>query len=280
MLHTHCFLPWLLLLTRPICTHAWSRPMWYQVGLDLQPWGCQPRSLEGCESSLGCPGYWTGLGTNRIYPVAGVTVTTTMMLMLSRALMQRRRSQASKSEVSRAPSPLPPTSVPTHVSCRPPHPSLPPQGPYVCPQPTVPGHFLWVVPYRILPLATFRAGGYLSRLPPVISLALTQPAWAPRPHEATSGCSLILHHPKPPLPSTPPSLPCVLTPASWSCPQHPQLASHPCTTWKRQRPISDRALLLGVLHMLDALLLHIECYLQRLATQQRSQIKGTPAQTG
>lgn len=119
MLHTQCFLPWLLLLTRPICTHAWSRPMWYQVGLDLQPWGCQPRSREGCESSLGCPGYWTGLGTNRIYPVAGVTVTTTMMLMLSRALMQRRRSQASKSEVSRAPSPLPPTSVPTHVSCRP-----------------------------------------------------------------------------------------------------------------------------------------------------------------
>ncbi|XP_040102952.1 transmembrane protein 89 [Oryx dammah] len=159
MLHIQSFLPWLLLLTRPICTHAWSRPVWYQVGLDLQPWGCQPSSLEGCESSLGCPGYWTGLGMNRIYPVAGVTVTTTMMLMLSRALMQRRRSQASKSE-------------------------------------------------------------------------------------------------------------------------HPQLASHPCATWKRRRPISDRALLLGVLHMLDALLLHIECYLQRLATQQRSQIKGTPAQTG
>ena len=96
----------------------------------------------------------------------------------------------------------------------------------------------------------------------------------------TTWGSLILHHPKPPLPSTPLSLPCVLTPASWSCPQHPQLASHPCATWKRQRPISDRALLLGVLHMLDALLLHIECYLQRLATQQRSQIKGTPAQTG
>ncbi|XP_010850204.1 PREDICTED: transmembrane protein 89 [Bison bison bison] len=159
MLHIQSFLPWLLLLTMPMCTHAWSRPMWYQVGLDLQPWGCQPSSLEGCESSLGCPGYWMGLGTNRIYPVAGVTVTTTMMLMLSRALMQRRRSQASKSE-------------------------------------------------------------------------------------------------------------------------HPQLAAHPCTTWKRRGPISDRALLLGVLHMLDSLLLHIECHLQRLAAQQRSQIKGTPAQTG
>lgn len=189
MLHIQSFLPWLLLLTMPMCTHAWSRPMWYQVGLDLQPWGCQPSSLEGCESSLGCPGYWMGLGTNRIYPVAGVTVTTTMMLMLSRALMQRRRSQASKSEVSQAPSPPPFSSVlpiPPLMSPAAPPSSLPPQGPYVCPQPTVPGHFLWVVPYPILPLAISHGGGYLSRLPPVISLALTQPAWGPRPHEATS----------------------------------------------------------------------------------------------
>uniref|UniRef100_A0A8C6FXQ8 Transmembrane protein 89 n=1 Tax=Moschus moschiferus TaxID=68415 RepID=A0A8C6FXQ8_MOSMO len=159
MLHTLSFLPWLLLLMTPVCTHAWSRPMWYRVGLDLHPWGCQPSSLEGCESSMGCPGYWMGLGTNRIYPMAGVTVTTAMMLMLSRAVMQRRRSQASKSE-------------------------------------------------------------------------------------------------------------------------HPQPTSHTCAAWKRRGPISDRALLLGVLHMLDALLLHIECHLQHLATQQRTQIKETSTQTG
>lgn len=102
MLHAQSFLPWLLLLAMPVRTHTWSRPLWYQVGLDLQPWGCQPNSLEGCRGSLGCPGHWMGLGVNRIYPVAGVTVATTMMLMLSRAVMQRRRSQATKSEVSMA----------------------------------------------------------------------------------------------------------------------------------------------------------------------------------
>ncbi|TEA23990.1 transmembrane protein 89 [Globicephala melas] len=159
MLHAQSFLPWLLLLAMPVRTHTWSRPVWYQVGLDLQPWGCQPNSLEGCKGSLGCPGHWMGLGVNRIYPVAGVTVATTMMLMLSRAVMQRRRSQATKSE-------------------------------------------------------------------------------------------------------------------------HPQVTASPCAPWKRRAPISDRALLRGVLHMLDALLVHIEGHLQRLATQQRTQIKGTPAQSG
>ncbi|XP_057560360.1 transmembrane protein 89 [Hippopotamus amphibius kiboko] len=147
MLRARSFLPWLLLLAMPVCTYAWARPLWYQVGLDLQPWGCQPNSPEGCEGSLGCPGHWMGLGVNRIYPVAGVTVTTTMMLMLSRAVMQRRRSQATKSE-------------------------------------------------------------------------------------------------------------------------HPQVIANPCARWKRRAPISDRALLLGVLHMLDALLVHIGGHLQRLAIQQ------------
>ena len=83
MLHIQSFLPWLLLLTMPICTHAWSRPMWYQVGLDLQPWGCQPSSLEGCESSLGCPGYWMGLGTNTVFPKWNkVTVERVLVLEL------------------------------------------------------------------------------------------------------------------------------------------------------------------------------------------------------
>ncbi|XP_006196583.1 transmembrane protein 89 [Vicugna pacos] len=155
MVQAQSFLLWLLLLVMPVHTHAWSRPLWYQVGLDLQPWGCQPNSLEGCEGSLGCPGYWMGLGVNRIYPVAGVTVTTAMMLMLSRVVMQWRRSQATKSE-------------------------------------------------------------------------------------------------------------------------HPQVTADTCVPWKRRGPVSDRALLLGVLHMLDALLVHIEGHLQHLATKQRTQIKGTP----
>nr|XP_035935530.1 transmembrane protein 89 [Halichoerus grypus] len=147
------------LLALPAPSHAWSRPLWYQVGLDLQPWGCQPNSLEGCGGSLGCPGHWMGLGMNRIYPVAGVTITTTMMLMMGRAVLQRRRSQASK-------------------------------------------------------------------------------------------------------------------------PEHPQMTTNLPGPWKQRTPISDRALLLGVLHMLDSLLLHIEGHLQRISTQQKSQIKGTPAQSG
>lgn len=98
-----CFLLLLLLLAMSAPSHAWSRPLWYQVGLDLQPWGCQPNSLEGCGASLGCSSHWTGLGMNPLYPVAGVTLTTTMMLVLSRKVLQRRRSQGGKSEVSAAP---------------------------------------------------------------------------------------------------------------------------------------------------------------------------------
>uniref|UniRef100_A0A8D2D6N3 Transmembrane protein 89 n=1 Tax=Sciurus vulgaris TaxID=55149 RepID=A0A8D2D6N3_SCIVU len=155
MLHSLYFLLSLLLLAIPAPTHAWSRPLWYQVGLDLQPWGCQPNSLDSCRSSLGCPGSWVGLGGNRIYPVAGVTITTTMMLVISRAMLQRWRSQVTKGK-------------------------------------------------------------------------------------------------------------------------HPQVTTGSYGPWKRRTPISDRALLLGVLHMLDALLIHIEGHLQRLATQQRIQIKETP----
>ncbi|XP_045634332.1 transmembrane protein 89 [Ursus americanus] len=159
MLLAPSFLLLLSLMVLPAPSHAWSRPLWYQVGLDLQPWGCQPNSLEGCGGSLGCPGHWMGLGTNRIYPVAGVTITTTMMLMMGRAVLQRRRSQATKSE-------------------------------------------------------------------------------------------------------------------------HPQVTMNPSGPRKRRTPISDRALLLQVLHMLDSLLVHIECHLQRISTQKKTQIKGSPAQSG
>ncbi|XP_037684965.1 transmembrane protein 89 [Choloepus didactylus] len=154
MLQGPSFLPLLLLLAMPALAPAWSRPLWYQVGLDLQPWGCQPDSLEGCKGALGCPNYWVGLGMgDHIYPVAGVTLTTTMMLVISRAMRQRRRSLAKSEQL--------------------------------------------------------------------------------------------------------------------------QMTTDPCRPWKRRAPLSDRTLLLGVLHMLDALLVHIEGHLQRLATQQ--QIKGTPA---
>ncbi|KAM9185659.1 transmembrane protein 89 isoform 1-T1 [Dugong dugon] len=162
MLHALSLLPLLLLLATPTPALAWSRPLWYQVGLDLQPWGCQPNSLEGCGGGLGCPGHWMGLGmSDHIYPVAGVTVTTTMMLVISRVMLQRRRSLAARSE-----------------------------------------------------------------------------------------------------------------------PQHTLMTTDPCGPWKRRAPISDRALLLGVLHMMDALLVHIEGHLQRLATQPHIQIKGSPAQSG
>lgn len=79
---------------------------------------------------------------------------------------------------------------------------------------------------------------------------------------------------------TPPSCPSALTPASWSYPQHPQVTTNPSGPWKRRAPISDRALLRGVLHMLDALLLHIEGHLQRISNQQKTQIKECPTQTG
>ncbi|KAM5234351.1 transmembrane protein 89 [Hipposideros larvatus] len=159
MLYATSFLLLLLPLAMPSPTYAWSRPLWYQVGLDLQPWGCQPNSLEGCRASLGCPGHWMGLGGNRIYPVAGVTLTTTMLLLLSRKMLQWRRSQATKSE-------------------------------------------------------------------------------------------------------------------------HLKVTTGPSGPWKRQTLISDRTLLVGVLHMLDALLVQIEGHLQHLATQQPMQIKGTPTHSG
>lgn len=104
MLYSLLLAPLLSLLVMPVPSHAWSRPLWYQVGLDLQPWGCQPNGLDGCRSSLGCPGYWMALGGSRVYPVAGITITTTMMLVISRMMLQRRRTQVIKDQVSTAPS--------------------------------------------------------------------------------------------------------------------------------------------------------------------------------
>ncbi|KAM8759416.1 transmembrane protein 89 [Rhynchonycteris naso] len=149
----------LLVLARSVPAHAWSRPLWYQVGLDLQPWGCQPNSLEGCRTSLGCPGHWMGVEMNPLYPVAGVTLSIPMILMISRKVLQRQRSRGTRSQ---------------------------------------------------LPQGTMDTPG-------------------------------------------------------------------PC---KRRTLISDHALLLTVLHMLDAILLQIQGHLQHLATQQPMPIKGTATQSG
>lgn len=102
MLYSLFLVPSLFLLVMPVPSHAWSRPLWYQVGLDLYPWGCEPNGLDNCRSSLGYSGYWMALRGNRLYPVAGVTVTTTMMLVISRVLLHRRRSQVTKGQVSTA----------------------------------------------------------------------------------------------------------------------------------------------------------------------------------
>ncbi|XP_055985663.1 transmembrane protein 89 [Sorex fumeus] len=155
MLHTHLCLPVLLLLATPTLVSSWSRPPWYQVGLDLQPWGCQPNNADGCEVSLGCPGRWMGLGMNHISSVAWVTLATSVVLVLSRTVWWRHTE--TQSELSK-------------------------------------------------------------------------------------------------------------------------VTMDPNASRKRRVPISDRAILLRVLHMLDALLIHIECHLQHLATERQAQIKVIPAQ--
>lgn len=102
MLYSLFLVPSLFLLVMPVPSHAWSRPLWYQVGLDLYPWGCDPNDLDNCRSSLGYSGYWMALRKSHLYPVAGVTITTTMMLVISRVLLHRRRSQVTKGQVSTA----------------------------------------------------------------------------------------------------------------------------------------------------------------------------------
>lgn len=110
------FLLLLLLLAKSAPAQAWPRPLWYQVGLDLQPWGCQPSSLDGCGVSLGCPGHWMGLGMNPIYSVAGVMLTSAMMLMVGRKVLRRRGPQGAGTEVRarRPPHPTVRTYIHTH----------------------------------------------------------------------------------------------------------------------------------------------------------------------
>ncbi|XP_036189745.1 transmembrane protein 89 [Myotis myotis] len=107
MQYTPAFLLLLLLLAMSAPSQAWSRPLWYQVGLDLQPWGCQPSSLDGCGVSLGCPGQWLGLGMNPIYSVTGVMLTSAMMLMVGRKVLQRRCPQGARSELLQVPAHTP-----------------------------------------------------------------------------------------------------------------------------------------------------------------------------
>lgn len=104
----------LLLLVKSAPTLAWSRPLWYQLKLDLQPWGCEPNSLEACGSTLGCPGYWIGLGGNHIYPMAGVMITTTMMLVMVRPMLHRWRSKVTMGGERRTPDLTVPVSTHAH----------------------------------------------------------------------------------------------------------------------------------------------------------------------
>lgn len=125
MQYVQAFLLLLLLLAMSAPSQAWSRPLWYQVGLDLQPWGCQPSSLDGCGVSLGCPGQWLGLGMNPIYSVTGVMLTSAMMLMVGRKVLQRRCPQGARSEVRACWSPsLLPGPTPSEPVLPPP--TLPP----------------------------------------------------------------------------------------------------------------------------------------------------------
>ncbi|XP_015423754.1 PREDICTED: transmembrane protein 89, partial [Myotis davidii] len=190
-----------LLLAMSAPSQAWSRPLWYQVGLDLQPWGCQPSSLDGCGVSLGCPGQWLGLGMNPIYSVTGVMLTSAMMLMVGRKVLQRPQGPHGHSRPQTLRHPAPPS--PAH------RPSPTPRG------------------------ALRRA--------PVHPSALTLPL----------GPTQLL-----------------------------QVPAHTPGLSKRRTPISDHALLVTVLHMLDALLAQIQSHLQHLAAQQPRQIKGTPTPCG
>lgn len=211
MLLAPSFLLLLSLLALPAPSHAWSRPLWYQVGLDLQPWGCQPNSLEGCGGSLGCPGHWMGLAMNRIYPVAGVTITTTMMLMVGRAVLQRRRSQATKSEVSEHRpvlcSLLPPLRPAS--SCPPPHP--PTQA--LCPLPRCSHPVVPTSVHTHQPL-TIPCGQYSAPIcPPIYYPYSSSSPRSPRDHPSPQQTL-----------GDPPSPPPFLCPSPWShrCPSpHP-----------------------------------------------------------
>ncbi|XP_036850310.2 transmembrane protein 89 [Manis javanica] len=83
-----------LLLAMPAPSRPWARPLWYQVGLDLQPWGCQPEIPEGCRGSLGCLSHWVSLGVNYVYPVALATLAAALVLAIGQLLQRRLRAVA------------------------------------------------------------------------------------------------------------------------------------------------------------------------------------------
>lgn len=288
--------PSLFLLVMPVPSHGWSRPLWYQVGLDLQPWGCQPNSLDGCKSSLGCPGYWMGLGGSRIYPVAGVTITTTMLLVISRVILHRWRAKVAKEQVSTAL--LCPLEFLLLLVAPGPRPSIQPFSyqPGLGPVGFLPDLVLIPVSCSCIstepvsttnPSVSFLRASTLVHLSP-LNIPILHPAtmgpWTPSLWRSSDPfpCLPILFATIPYPFSLAPLLHPLALLHSHAGPmfQLPEVTSSSCKHWKRQPIVSDRTLVLRVLHMLDAILLHIEGHLQRLASQQQIQIKGSTTQTG
>lgn len=134
MPHVYFCLSVLLLLALPSPISSWSRPPWYQVGLDLQPWGCQSNSVDGCEISLGCPGRWMGLGMNRIHPVAWLMGGTITVLMLGHTALRWRTQAQSEVRLDLGP------NCPPRPACTLPAVHLHPRS----------LHSLWPVPYPLI----------------------------------------------------------------------------------------------------------------------------------
>lgn len=142
------------------------------------------------------------------------------------------------------------------------------------------------------PMSTTNPSLSFLRTSPLVHLSpfpfFIQPPWAPGPPS--------LWRPSDPVPCLPVLFdtsphPFSLAPLSrWSLAllhphtgpifQLPAVTSSSGKHWKEQPTVSDRTLVLRVLHMLDAILLHIEGHLQGLASQQQIQIKGSPPQSG
>uniref|UniRef100_K7E5K7 Transmembrane protein 89 n=1 Tax=Monodelphis domestica TaxID=13616 RepID=K7E5K7_MONDO len=104
-----CLLLFLLLTLclLPPGSKALSRPVWYQVGLDLQPWGCQPPGEVGCDGGLSCSGQWMGLSTmGGVYPLTAVTVT--VLIVVTHFVYQKRQVIFSRLLNSRKQSIVPP----------------------------------------------------------------------------------------------------------------------------------------------------------------------------
>ncbi|XP_072508035.1 transmembrane protein 89 [Notamacropus eugenii] len=103
-----CLLLFLLLtLWLPPPSQALSRPVWYQVGLDLQPWGCQPPGLVSCGGGLSCTGRWMGLSAmGSVYPLTAVTVT--VLIVVTHFVYQRRQIFFSRILTPRSQSIVPP----------------------------------------------------------------------------------------------------------------------------------------------------------------------------